>query len=111
MALVIGNTATLVPSGTGPSGTGPGVTGTNGTEPGGTGPAGGQAPVPPPDGAGATGRDPADVAASDREHAAAVEVLIAAGWRAALVSATTPPAVAWQQLHRLSVSSNVEAGR
>jgi uncharacterized protein (DUF58 family) len=47
----------------------------------------------------------------DREHATAVQVLISAGWRAVLVTADTPLAVAWQQLHRLPVAtSTISAG-
>jgi uncharacterized protein (DUF58 family) len=38
---------------------------------------------------------------ADQEHAAAVQILVAAGWRAALVTADTPLAAAWQQLHLL----------
>ena len=37
----------------------------------------------------------------DREQAIATQILISAGWRAALVTADTPLAAAWQELHRL----------
>jgi hypothetical protein len=36
----------------------------------------------------------------DREQAAVAQILISAGWRAALVTADTPLAAAWQELHR-----------
>jgi uncharacterized protein (DUF58 family) len=84
MALVLGNTASSVTAARPPGEAGP------------------EARAPGPG---------AEVAAGDREHAVAVEVLIAAGWRAVLVSASTPLPVAWQQLHRLSAATNVEAGR
>jgi hypothetical protein len=42
----------------------------------------------------------------NREHAIAAQVLISAGWRAVLVSADTPLAVAWQELHRLPMSTS-----
>jgi uncharacterized protein (DUF58 family) len=38
--------------------------------------------------------------ASDQEQHAATQILIGSGWRAALVTADTPLAAAWQQLHR-----------
>jgi hypothetical protein len=36
----------------------------------------------------------------------AVQVLVAAGWQAALVTGETTLAAAWQQLHRLPVSAS-----
>jgi hypothetical protein len=40
----------------------------------------------------------ADVARDDTARAA--EILAAAGWRVAIMTAITPLALAWQQLHR-----------
>jgi uncharacterized protein (DUF58 family) len=42
------------------------------------------------------------MAGADQEYAAVVQLLTAAGWRAALVNGETPLAAAWQQLHRRS---------
>jgi hypothetical protein len=44
----------------------------------------------------------------DREQAAVAQILTAAGWRAALVTAETPLTAAWQQLHRLSLSGSTQ---
>ena len=41
----------------------------------------------------------------DRGQAAAAQILISAGWRAALVTADTPLAAAWQELHRFPRSA------
>jgi len=42
----------------------------------------------------------------NRDHVTAVQILIAAGWRAALVTSDTTLAAAWQQLHRLPVAAS-----
>ena len=42
---------------------------------------------------------------ADREQAIAAQILVSAGWRAALVTADTPLAAAWQELHRFPGSA------
>jgi uncharacterized protein (DUF58 family) len=44
-------------------------------------------------------------AEADREQAIAAQILVSAGWRAALVTADTPLAAAWQELHRFPGSA------
>jgi uncharacterized protein (DUF58 family) len=55
---------------------------------------------------GASPRRGAGTTAGDREQSAIAAILTAAGWRAALVTAETPLAAAWEQLHRLAQSGS-----